>query len=182
MTNFFGSHPLFTVLVVGSIIGTLVSSLFKDFAYNNLVQNPYFCLGNLGINVFIHRGFQHLLGNMVLIIPCTLIIENYNLYSNSMIFTVIIIYTLLLNVLESLMGNSTCGISGIAYMLFSMCVWYNFPITKHWYSMPLLAFWGLTIIIEIVSERKNDNTNMLAHMSGYFIGTMLAIFVTLLKM
>ena len=76
MNNFMTLHPLLTVSVIGSFLGTVLAYIVPGFTNNYMCAGRGFRIGNLGFNVFILNGWAHFFGNLMILVPGALMVES----------------------------------------------------------------------------------------------------------
>lgn len=163
MVGFLVRHPIFTLSVVGSLIGTILSYIAPHFTRDYLCADEDFTIGNLGISVFVHNGFAHYVGNLFFMIPGALLCEAF--YNNGVVLAAILIFSFVDSMLCIPMKRATCGYSGVQYMLCSMaCVW-----GFHWWGFTILGI----LVLASVTLDKGEKTDVFAHVFGFITGGVL---------
>lgn len=173
MEIFMSVHPILVISVVGSFIGTIFYALpfTHRFARDVLCANEYFCIGNLGLCVFIHGSFTcHFLGNMITIIPSLLICEGY--YSKSLMLASFIVMSFFDGMACWVRKKGACGISSVAFMYLSMACLRFF----NGIGTALLILFFFCTIREDAKSRRSDT---FAHASGFIIGAIIAVIANL---
>ncbi|WP_191017634.1 hypothetical protein [Treponema zioleckii] len=130
MSNFIMAHPLFSVMVIGSLLGTLITFIFPYYAKVYFCAGRGFRIGNLGLYAFIHDGWGHFIGNLLYIIPSSLMIEHLCHKTGCPLSLIFVI--MLINALVGIIpvwfsdGLTICGLSSNAIMLLEMAfVWFG---------------------------------------------------------
>lgn len=163
--EFIFSHPVLSVSLIGSAIGTLLSYVMPDFTRDFLCADEDFNLGSLGVSVFIHNGFAHFLGNIFFIIPGSILCERF--YNPTLILVIILVYSFAESMLCIPTKRASCGYSGVAFMLCSMA------------CMKGLHWWGFLIYgILFLSSFFCDNrgrTDVFSHVLGFITGAVLGV-------
>ena len=67
MNTFMTQHPILTISVIGSFLGTVLAYIAPGFTNRYMCAGRGFRIGNLGLNVFIHSGWGHLIGNLLIL-------------------------------------------------------------------------------------------------------------------
>lgn len=73
--DFFRKYPLMAVSVIGSIIGTILDYIAPGFTYDYLCAKEDFGPGNLGLTVFVHANWGHLIGNLMVMFAPSIICQ-----------------------------------------------------------------------------------------------------------
>ena len=159
--DFLRKYPVMTVSVFGSILGTILTYLAPGFTYFYLTAKKDFCPGNLGLTVFVHANWGHLLGNLLIMFAPSIICQIK--YGCKTIFILLAIFSLYTGL--SCIPRKICGVgfSGCACMMLAMSCVYG----HHKWGYILLIFF---FIVTCISDKgtKNDKLN---HISGFIFGT-----------
>lgn len=166
--EFLANHPVFSVSVIGSLIGTILRQVAPMFSRDYLCADEDFRFGNLGIAVFIHKDFWHFFGNLLYMIPGILICEKY--YDTSFLFTIIFVFAFLSSMSCIPRKYASCGYSGIALMLFSMAC-------LHKRNVFGIIIYILNAIATVVTDHGDDWTDGFAHKAGLVAGGLIGCFV-----
>lgn len=170
--SFLLNHSAFSVTVFGSILGTIISFIFPRFTRNYLCANNYFTIGNLGISIFIHNGWGHCLGNLIMLFPIVFICEH--LYGNAITLISVFVVALILGLKCIPLRISVCGISGITYMLYSMALMYTIRYSGKVIMLigPVACAFLLIFMIKDI-RRVSVLDHVLGSIAGIIIGLIL---------
>lgn len=159
--DFFSKYPVMTVSVLGSILGTILSYIAPGFTYNYLSAKENFGPGNLGLTVFVHANWGHLIGNLMIMFAPSIICQIK--YGCKTIFILLAIFSLYTGL--SYLPRKICGVgySGCAYMMLAMSCVYGHHI---WGYILLIFFFIVSCLSDIGT--KSDKLN---HISGFVFGT-----------
>lgn len=163
--EFIISHPVLSVSLIGSAVGTLLSYLVPDFTRNCLCADESFCIGSLGFAVFIHNGFAHFFGNLFFIIPGSILCEKF--YDPTLILAIILIYSFAESMLCIPTKRASCGYSGVAYMLCSMACMKGL----HWWGF---LIFGILFCSSFFCDH-GERTDVFSHVLGFITGAVVGV-------
>ena len=165
--DFLRKYPVMTVSVFGSILGTIIGYAAPSFTYKYLCAKEKFALGNLGLTVFVHANWGHLIGNlMFMFVPSIICQLKYGCKHTIILLLIFSLYTGLVCIPCK---HGSVGFSGCAYMMLAMTCVYG----HHIWGYVLLLFF---FIISCLSDIGTKN-NKLNHISGYIFGTAAGLFL-----
>ena len=173
MNNFMTLHPLLTVSVIGSFLGTILAYIVPGFTNNYMCAGRGFRIGNLGLNVFIHNGWAHLFGNLMILVPGALMVESLCRGSGCPL-TVIVIIAFLATIIGEIpvifSRDTLCGFSEIAFLLLEMGLVWHGMISNHkifWFIFAL----GVAII-SIGADLHTKHNYKFGHILGLVLGAL----------
>lgn len=176
MSNFISNHPLLAITVIGSFFGTVPSYICRDFTNCQLCAGRGFRIGNLGLYIFIHDGWGHLISNYLYVIPGAPLVEhccNKTGISMMWVFALMIINAFI-GCIPVLFSNFTtvCGLSSNAIMLLEMGLVWNGMISKGFPRKLCLAIAIIEAIIIIYSDSKSSRNYKFGHNIGLILGVL----------
>lgn len=176
MSNVISNHPLLAITVIGSFFGTVLSYIFPNFTNCQLCAGKGFRIGNTGLYVFIHDGWEHLIGNYMYVIPGVLLVEhccNKTGVSMTWVFALMIINAFI-GCMPVWFSNFTtvCGLSSNAIMLLEMGLVWNGMISRGFPKKLCLAIAIIEAIIIIYSDSKSSRNYKFGHNIGLILGVL----------
>lgn len=166
--DFFRKYPVMAVSVIGSLIGTILDYIAPGFTYDYLCAKEDFGPGNLGLTVFVHANWGHLIGNlMVMFAPSIICQIKYGCKTTFILLAIFALYTGLSTIPRKICG---VGFSGCAYMMLAMACVYG----HHKWGYCLLIFFFIMAVASDVGTRRNDKLN---HVLGFVFGTIAGLLV-----
>ena len=159
--DFFSKYPVMTVSVLGSILGTILSYIAPGFTYDYLSAKEDFGPGNLGLTVFVHANWGHLIGNLMIMFAPSIICQKK--YGCKSIFILLAVFALYTGLVCIPCKRGSVGFSGCAYMMLAMACVYG----HHIWGYILLVYFFIISCISDIGTRSNK----LNHISGYVFGT-----------
>lgn len=158
---------VFLLLPVKNMIGISLSSPAAP-----AFSNPEFYL-RLVTYVFVHAGWTHLMGNlMIILLVGPLLEEKYRSWTLFEIMVVTAAVTALVNAL--VFSSSLAGGSGLAFMMILLSSFANFRARQIPLTFILVAF--IFIGSEVVSIFKADQISQFSHLAGGLIGAVYGFF------
>lgn len=182
MNNFMTQHPILTISVIGSFLGTVLAYIAPGFTNRYMCAGRGFRIGNLGLNVFIHSGWGHLIGNLLILIPGALMVESLCNNSKAMlvsIFIIIFIATIIGELPVIFSRDTLCGFSEIAFLLLEMGLVWNGMISNHkifWFIFAL----GVAVI-SIGADLNTKHNYKFGHILGLTIGALCGFVFSLIQ-
>lgn len=159
--DFFRKYPVMTVSVLGSILGTIIGYIAPGFTNKYLSARKDFGPGNLGLTVFVHVSWGHLIGNLLIMFAPSIICQiKYGCKITFILLAIFSLYTGLICIPSKCYG---VGFSGCAYMLLAMACVYGY----HIWGYILLVFFFIVACLSDIGTRSNK----LNHISGFVFGT-----------
>ena len=155
------AYPVMSVVFIGSLIGTILAYAVPDFTLDHLCAHGYFQPGNLGLAVFVHNGWGHLIQNMILTLPISMLCQR--MYGISAVFILLIIYSLSTCLLHIPFHKCSCGFSGCMNMMLAMVCVYG----HHKFGYFILI---LYVVISCAFEHYEGNYANWIHCSGTVFG------------
>ena len=174
MGNYIISHPLLASMVIGSFFGTLISYICPNFTNCQLCAGKGFRIGNLGLYIFIHDGWGHLIGNYLYVIPGVLLVEHCCNKINlpmGWVFALIIINTFI-GCIPVWFSNFTtvCGLSSNAIMLLEMGLVWTGLLSYGFLRKLCLTIAIIEVIIIIYSDFNSSRNYKFGHNIGLILG------------
>lgn len=164
MTTYLANHPILAFSLIGSAAGTLLFMIAPYFTRRFLCANDRFCLGNLGLHVFIHINLSHFLENLLMLFPAALLCEKW--YPEPAIIALIISFAFIDGMMCIPLKRATCGYSGVIYMLYGMACMHGKALFGYFCL-------GLLFFTCVISLYESDMTNNAAHFAGLISGAVI---------
>jgi membrane associated rhomboid family serine protease len=173
MNEFMMTHPILTVSVIGSIIGTILSYIAPGFTTDYLCAGRGFRIGNFGLNVFIHNGWGHLAGNLFFMFPGALMVDsmcNHHPNMRIAVVAIIIVATIIGELPIIFSRQNLCGYSEIAFLLIEMGLVYYGRTTKYGFFLYAIAI--LVAGVTIGSDVYSKHNYKFGHILGLSVGAL----------
>ena len=153
------NHPTLLVFVVLSFLGTILAYIAPYFTRSFLVISENFNLGTF-CGTLIHKSWDHYFGNIILLIPFWIYLDNK--LGKTFILIIVLINMLFTGLYGLFAEKELCGLSGILYMLMGISC-----IIGSWL---VFFFAGAMFLSEFFLLHRDDNTSHIAHIVFFIIG------------
>ena len=155
------NHPTLLVFVVLSFLGTILAYIAPYFTRSFLVISENFNLGTF-CGTLIHKNWGHYFGNIILLIPFWIYLDNK--LGKSFILIIVLINMLFTGLYGIFAERELCGLSGVLFMLMGIsCIIGSWLVFFFAGAMFVSEFW-------LIHQEDDDNTSHIAHIVFFIIG------------